>query len=95
MPLAAAESDVGFPFNRRWGLKLWRAAYMSPTKISPLMGQSPAWNRVQQLVTGPAHCAACHTGRNMLGGLKDSEAFAGNDNLPGGSKAPRSLRRTL
>ncbi|WP_420821926.1 c-type cytochrome [Pseudorhodobacter turbinis] len=85
---AAAESDISFPFNLRWGLKLWRAAYMSPVKISPVMGQSLMWNRGQELVTGVAHCAACHTGRNVLGGLKESEALAGNDNLPGGSKAP-------
>ena len=95
VPVAAAENDISFPFNLRWGLKLWRAAYMSPAKISPVMGQSPAWNRGQQLVTGPAHCAACHTGRNMLGGLKDSEALAGNDNLPGGSKAPPILAADL
>jgi mono/diheme cytochrome c family protein len=95
VPVAAAESDVSFPFNLRWGLKLWRAAYMKPAKISPVMGQSAAWNRGQQLVTGSAHCAACHTGRNMLGGLKDSEALAGNDNLPGGSKAPPILAADL
>ncbi len=95
VPVAAAESDVSFPFNLRWGLKLWRAAYMSPVKISPVLGQSPAWNRGQQLVTGPAHCAACHTGRNMLGGLKESAALAGNDNLPGGSKAPPILAADL
>ena len=95
VPVAAAENDVSFPFNLRWGLKLWRAAYMKPAKISPVMGQSAAWNRGQQLVTGPAHCAACHTGRNKLGGLKDSEALAGNDNLPGGSKAPPILAADL
>ena len=95
VPVAAGESDVSFPFNLRWGLKLWRAAYMVPAKISPVMGQSPAWNRGQQLVTGPAHCAACHTGRNMLGGLKETEALAGNDNLPGGNKAPPILAADL
>lgn len=95
VPVAAAESDVSFPFNLRWGLKLWRAAFMSPAKVSPVMGQSPAWNRGQQLVTGAAHCAACHTGRNMLGGLKVSETLAGNDNLPGGSKAPPILAADL
>ena len=93
--VAAPESDVSFLFNLRWGLKLWRAAYMSPAKISPVMGQSQEWNRGKQLVTGPAHCAACHTGRNMLGGLKESEALAGNDNLPGGSKAPAILAADL
>ena len=95
VPVAAAESDISFPFNLRWGLKLWRAAYLSPAKISPVLGQSPEWNRGQQLVTGPAHCAACHTGRNMLGGLKESEALAGNDHLPGGSKAPPVLAADL
>jgi mono/diheme cytochrome c family protein len=95
VPVAAAENDVSFPFNMRWGLKLWRAAYMVPVKISPIMGQSPEWNRGKQLVTGAGHCAACHTGRNMLGALKESEALAGNDNLPGGSKAPPILAAVL
>lgn len=31
----------------------------------------------------------------MLGGLKESEALAGNDNLPGGSKAPPILAAVL
>lgn len=91
----AAPHDVSFPFNMRWGLKLWRAAFMAPVAISPVLGQSDAWNRGQQLVTGPAHCAACHTGRNMLGGLKPSEALLGNDNLPGGSVAPSILAPDL
>ncbi|MDZ4094395.1 MAG: cytochrome c [Paracoccaceae bacterium] len=93
--VAAPENDVSFPFNLRWGLKIWRAAYMSPAQISPVLGRSEAWNRGQQLVTGAAHCAACHTGRNMLGGLKDSEALEGNDNLPGASKAPAILADVL
>lgn len=92
---AAAEHDLMFPFNMRWGLKLWRAAYMSPAIISPVFGKSEAWNRGQQLVTGAAHCAACHTGRNMLGGLQADEALAGNANLPGGSAAPPILASVL
>lgn len=87
--------DVSFPFNMRWGLKLWRAAYMTPATISPVLGQSVAWNRGQQLVTGAAHCAACHTGRNIVGGLQASEMLAGNDNLPGGSIAPPILAPDL
>lgn len=85
---AAAPHDVGFPFNLRWGLKIWRAAYMAPVEMSPLLGKSDAWNRGQQLAQGATHCAACHTGRNILGGLQADEAFGGNDNLPGGSAAP-------
>lgn len=92
---AAPAHGVSFPFNMRWGLKLWRAAYMTPASISPVMGQSVAWNRGQQLVTGAAHCAACHTGRNILGGLQEDSALAGNDNLPGGSVAPTILAAAL
>jgi len=86
--IPAAPHDVGFPFNQRWGLKLWRAAFMSPVQMSPVLGQSDEWNRGQQLVQGATHCAACHTGRNFLGGLKSKNALSGNKDLPGGSAAP-------
>lgn len=85
---AAPEHDVGFPFNLRFGLKLWRGLYLDEAPLSPVMGRSDAWNRGQQLVDGAAHCAACHSGRTLLGGIKESEALAGNDSLPGGSAAP-------
>lgn len=84
----AAPHDVSFPFNLRFGLKPWRAAFLQPVEPSPVMGRSEAWLRGQALVEGPTHCAACHTGRNLLGGLKASEAMAGSDALPGGSVAP-------
>ncbi len=83
----APDHDVGFPFNQRWGLKLWRAAFMAPVRMSPVVGRSDAWNRGQTLVEGAAHCAACHTPRNALGGLS-GDGLAGNDTLPGGSVAP-------
>lgn len=85
---AAPAHDVGFPFNLRFGLKLWRGLFLKNEVLTPVLGRSDAWNRGQQLVDGAAHCAACHSGRNLLGGIKDSEAFAGNDSLPGGSVAP-------
>ena len=85
---AAPPHDVGFPFNQRWGLKLWRAAFMAPVEMSPVIGQTNSWNRGRQLVEGATHCAACHTGRNFLGGLKATETFTGNSDLPGDSSAP-------
>jgi len=85
---AAPEHDVGFPFGFRSGLKLWRASFNTAPETAALMGTTDDWNRGRLLVQGPAHCSACHTGRNLAGGLKASEVFAGNDDLPGGSKAP-------
>lgn len=84
----APENDVSFPFDQRWGLKLWRAAYLydPETEYDPV--KSDAWNRGKELVNGPAHCAACHTPRNFAGGRILDARFEGNDALPGGSKAP-------
>ncbi len=52
-------------------------------------GQSDTWNRGRELVEGAGHCAACHTERNILGGrMVETGRMAGNDYLPGDSKAP-------
>ncbi|MDD9743987.1 MAG: cytochrome c [Marinovum algicola] len=89
------EHDVGFPFDQRWGLKLWRAAFFGAPETAPVDGKSAEWNRGRELVRGAAHCAACHTGRNLAGGRDPSAFFAGNDALPGGNKAPSILPATL
>ena len=83
------EMDLGFPFNQRWGLKIWRAAYLEPPATAPVAGNSALWNRGRLLVEGAAHCAACHTARNLAGArLSDTEHFRGNPDLPDGGKAP-------
>jgi mono/diheme cytochrome c family protein len=92
---AAPSHDVGFPFSFRSGLKLWRAAYLDAPTTDALMGTSSPWNRGRLLVEGAAHCSACHTGRTLFGGLDDGDRFAGNDSLPGGSKAPSILAADL
>lgn len=84
----APEHDLGFPYNLRWGMKLWRAAYMVDPPTEPVEGESEAWNRGRELVRGAAHCAACHTGRNFAGARLPSLFFAGNDDLPGGEAVP-------
>ena len=92
----APEHEMPFPFNQRWGLKLWRAAYLKPPSTNPVPGNSEQWNRGRELVGGATHCAACHTARNFLGARKsDDEHFAGNPTLPGGSKAPAIDHETL
>jgi mono/diheme cytochrome c family protein len=85
---AAPDHDVSFPFDQRWGLKLWRAAYFYKPQTEPLPDRSDAWNRGRELVRGAAHCGACHTPRNLAGGRDLGAVFAGNSELPGGSKAP-------
>lgn len=88
--------EMTFPFDQRWGMKLWRAAFLEPPRTEPVSGKGAVWNRGRELVEGAAHCAACHTGRNLAGARKsDSEHFKGNDSLPGGDKAPAIDAPTL
>ncbi len=92
----APEHDAPFPFNQRWGLKLWRAAFLEKPHTEPVPGNGDIWNRGRLLVEGAAHCAACHTGRNLAGARdNDLQHFQGNDRLPGGGKSPAIDYQTL
>ncbi len=88
--------DMRFPFDQRWGLKVWRAAFLDKPRTEAVEGKPEAWNRGRQLVVGATHCAACHTGRNFAGARKsDTEHFKGSSSLPGGEKAPAIDLKTL
>lgn len=89
------EHDASFPFDQRWGLKLWRAAFLSEPDTAPVNDRSEAWNRGKWLVRGAAHCGACHTDRNFAGARIATRIFAGNDSLPGGKRAPSILPADL
>lgn len=82
------EPDIPFPFNQRVGLKLWRAAHSTPGKLLAFGGGSDVVERGRYLVEGPAHCGACHTPRNIVGGLNWGKAYAGSNDLTEGGKAP-------
>lgn len=86
--MAAEGHAIRFPFNLRPGLKLWRAAYADGPPAQPDPERTDTWNRGRWLVNGLAHCGACHTDRNMLGGRKPGRHLAGSDDLPGGGRAP-------
>lgn len=88
VPEPSPPHEVRFPFDQRWGLKLWRAAYLTQPDTGPVEAQGDAWNRGKWLVRGAAHCGACHTARNFAGARVSGRAFGGNDNLPGSKSAP-------
>ena len=85
---APGAHDIAFPFNLRFGLKLWRAAYAKAPATAPDTDRSEMWNQGRWLVNGLAHCGACHTDRNLFGGRDVTHPLAGNDDLPDGGKAP-------
>ncbi|MFZ6675763.1 c-type cytochrome [Undibacterium sp. Xuan67W] len=55
------------PYDQRGLLAFWRALYFKPGQYQQQPAQTAEWNRGAYLVTGLAHCGACHTSRNALG----------------------------
>lgn len=79
---------LGFPYNLRFGLKAWRTAFLDMSGFEPDPEKSDTWNRGKFIVTGPAHCGACHTPRNFAGAREAEEFLHGAQDLPGGGKSP-------
>jgi len=80
VPAVARPNDANalrFPFDTQVALAVWRALYFRPGAFAPDAAQSAAWNRGKYLVEGLGHCAACHSGRNALGGIARNAEFAG------------------
>jgi len=80
--------DVKPPFGWRFLLVFWRALFFTLGPLAPVEGRSAEWNRGRYLAEAVVHCGECHTPRNLMGGLKRSQAFAGNPEGPDGQKAP-------
>lgn len=98
------QTDLGFPYNQRWGMALWNLAFgpsSDPFKADP--ARSDEINRGAYLVEGLGHCGACHTPRGI--GMQEkaydasSDAFLGGADLNGwhapelraGGKATRGI----
>jgi mono/diheme cytochrome c family protein len=70
-------NHLHFPFDQRWTMGGWRELYFTEGSFAPSPNKSAAWNRGAYLVEGLGHCSACHTPRNLLGAVENSEEFAG------------------
>ncbi|TFW09750.1 c-type cytochrome, partial [Oxalobacteraceae bacterium OM1] len=69
--------ELRFPYNQRILLAAWRALYFRPGVFEADATQSAQWNRGAYLVQGLGHCAACHDGRDALGGKRADRPFDG------------------
>lgn len=79
---ASAPHDLLVPDMARSGLGVWKSLYV-PTHYQP----DTFTERGEYLVEGPAHCAACHAQRDLLGGVRD-RALTGNSRGPEGADVP-------
>jgi mono/diheme cytochrome c family protein len=70
-------NNFPFPFNQRWGMAFWNAAFLKDHRFEPKPGLSAQENRGAYLATALGHCAECHTPRNFAFGLKSGQQFGG------------------
>jgi len=89
------QQELSFPFNIRSGLPLWQALYLDDQRFEVDPQQSEQYNRGAYLVEAAAHCAACHTPRDLLGGLDQKQAMAGAEGMPGGGRSPAITANAL
>ncbi|MFQ6371389.1 c-type cytochrome [Shewanella sp. YIC-542] len=78
------ETDLGFPFNQRWGISFWNWMFANDDRFQPDTQQSALFNRGAYLVLGPGHCGSCHTPRGVAFQEKSYEDSA--DNFLSGGK---------
>lgn len=76
---ATPRTDLAFPFNQRWGMRLWKLFNFSAGELQPDPAKSDQWNRGRYLVEALAHCGTCHTPRTLTMGMDEDNAFAGGD----------------
>lgn len=83
--------EVGFPFNIRRGLGLWKQLFLTEDWIVA----DTASDRGRYLVEAAAHCGECHTPRNAIGGADLANWLAGAPNPSGRGTIPDIRPATL
>lgn len=89
LPASDVESrphEVGFPFNIRRGVGLWKIAAADGWVLTETA--SPELERGRYLVEALGHCAQCHTPRRVTGHLDRSQWMRGAPNPSGKGRIP-------
>ena len=89
------DHDVPFPFNIRRAMGIWKLLFLDGHQFKSDSTQSAQWNRGAYLVTGPGHCAECHSPRNILGAIKSGRRFAGGPSPDGQGGTPNITQQKL
>jgi mono/diheme cytochrome c family protein len=70
-------NDLSFPFNQRWAMGFWNAAFFKSQRFAADTSKPAQWNSGEYLATALGHCAECHTPRNFGFGLEHRKELAG------------------
>jgi mono/diheme cytochrome c family protein len=91
----APDHDLPFPYNVRRGVGLWKQWYLDDKPFTPDPSKPEAWNRGAYLVNALAHCAECHSPRDVFGGIIESQRFAGGPSPDGKGWVPNITQKSL
>jgi mono/diheme cytochrome c family protein len=72
-------NDLSFPFNQRWAITIWNAAFFKSQRFAADPAKPAQWNSGAYLATALGHCAECHTPRNFGYGLEHGHELAGHE----------------
>lgn len=80
-PVHREDTPNQLPWYLRWrgGLAGWNMLYFDEGEYQPRADHSAQWNRGAYLAQGLAHCSACHSPKNFLGGTKHDQAYQGGE----------------
>lgn len=73
--------ELPFPFTIRRSVGLWKLLFFHPAPVPP----EP---RGRYLVEAIAHCAECHSSRNLAGAIREDTRFAGGPDPEGTGWVP-------
>jgi mono/diheme cytochrome c family protein len=72
-------NDLSFPFNQRWAMAFWNAAFFKSQRFAIDPAKPAQWNSGAYLATALGHCGECHTPRNLGFGLEHGHELAGEE----------------
>ncbi|MGI2170228.1 cytochrome c [Shewanella sp. MF05960] len=71
------DNGIPFPLNISMLQAGWKLLFADTDSFKPNSAKSAEWNRGAYLAEGIAHCGACHTPRNALGGEQYAQMYQG------------------
>jgi mono/diheme cytochrome c family protein len=79
----APPHDIALLFRIRRLVGFWKLLFFKPHGTVPAQSGDAQRDRGAYLVEALAHCAECHSTRNLLGGIKTSARYAGGPDPEG------------
>ncbi len=85
----APDHQLGFPFNIRRGLGLWKRVNLSPDPVLPAADETSEQLKLgRYLAEGPGHCGECHSPRDFGGAINKDMWLAGAVSAEGDGVVP-------